>query len=81
MKTLPAIASPFYYTPRFTAPPVRKLVGEWQSGPENLLGYAQTKLRLSFAPLPAQLTTNNNHEHTIHSGNGNGHLPLWWIPR
>ena len=30
----------------------RQLAGEWQSGPEDLLGYAQTKLRLSFAPLP-----------------------------
>ena len=29
--------------------------------PETLLGYAQMKLRLSFAPLPAQPTTNNNH--------------------
>jgi hypothetical protein len=60
---------------------VRKLVGEWQSGPEDLLGHAQTKLRLSFALVPAQLPTNNSHEHAIHSGNGNGHLPLWWTRR
>jgi len=57
------------------------LVAEWQSGPETLSGCARWKLRLSFAPVPEWPITNNNHEHTIHPGNGNGHLPLWRIPR
>jgi hypothetical protein len=85
MKTLPAIASPFYYIPRLTVPPVRKLIAEWQSGPETLSGCAQRKLRLSFASSAAlrgaPLVSNNSHEHDIHSGNGNGHLPLWWVRR
>ena len=81
MKTATRTAPFFYLAPLLTAPPVRKLIGEWQSGPETLLGYAQRKLRLSFAPFPTQLTTNNSHEHAIHFDNGNGYLPLWWICR
>lgn len=58
-----------------------RLVGQWQCGPSTLSGCAQRKLRLSFAPLPLQLTSNNSYEHAIHLGNGNGHLPFWWILR
>jgi hypothetical protein len=85
MKTLTNLALPSCCVPSFAARPVRRLFGEWQDGLETLPGYAQRKLRLSFAPLaaerPSQLTSNKSHEHTMDSGNGNGHLPLWWIRR
>jgi hypothetical protein len=81
MKTSTRIPRLFLPAHRMTVPPVRNLVAEWQSGPETLSGYAQRKLRLSLAPLPEGQTTNKNHEHAIYFGNGNGHLPLWWIPR
>lgn len=81
MKTLTNLALLSHSVPCFAARPVRRLFGEWQSGPETLSGYAQSKLRLSFAPFPAQLTTNNSHEHAMDSDNDNGHLPLWWIRR
>jgi hypothetical protein len=78
MKTLIGI-------PHFTDPGIRKLVGEWQAGPETLSGRAQRKLRLTFAPLPAQsaprLTTNYSYEHARDFSNGTDHLPLWWIRR
>jgi len=42
-----------HMTPKTTAPPIpsreRKLVAEWQLGAE-ILGHAQRKLRLAFAP-------------------------------
>jgi hypothetical protein len=81
LKTAPTIAPLFYLAPRLQVSPTRKLVGEWQSGLQTLSGCAQSKLRLSFAALSAKLTTNNTHEHAIHSGNGNDHLPLRWTDR
>ena len=81
MKTLVNLASLSSDVPRFAGLSSQKLIAEWQSGLETLSGCAQRKLRLSFAPLSANLNTNNSHEHAIHSGNGNGRLPLWWIRR
>jgi len=81
MKTLTRIPTLFYRAQPVTVPLVRKLIAQWQCGPETISGYAQRKLRLSFAALSAKLTTNNSHEHAIDFGNGNGHLPLWWIRR
>ena len=85
MKTLLS----FVFLPCFArcvaAQPRRQLCGEWQDGLETTPGYTQKKLRLSFASLQSDFrsesTSNNNHEHTIDFGNGDGHLPLWWVRR
>ena len=62
MKTLVNLTPLFSDVPRLAAPVRRKLVGEWQCGLNTLSGYAQRKLRLSFAPLSVvpgpNLTTN-----------------------
>ena len=48
MKTLTRIPTLFYRAQHVTVAPLRKLVGQWQCGPETISGYAQRKLRLSF---------------------------------
>ena len=64
MKTLINLALLSYCVPCFAARPVRRLFGEWQDGLETLPGYAQHKLRLSFAPLGsiASLTVNQQQQ-------------------
>jgi hypothetical protein len=61
MKSLTKIMPLYYHAERLPVPPTRNLVGEWQCGPETLSGCAQRKLRLSFAPLPAQSAPAANH--------------------
>ena len=84
MKTVPDFAIQSYCAARLTKP-ARRLVGELQEGLATRSGYAQRKLRLSFAPLVERpwsgSSGNNSYEHTIDSSNGDGHLPLWWIRR
>lgn len=53
MKAAATVAPFFYVVPRLPVPPMRKLVAEWQPALETLSGSAQSKLRLSFAPVPA----------------------------
>ena len=85
MKTLPNFALFLSCASRVAAGPVRQLCGEWQEGLETRSGYTQRKLRLTLTPLAAGfgswLTDNDCNEHTMDSGDGNGHLPLWWIRR
>jgi hypothetical protein len=81
MKTLTDIRSRSPHGEHFAVPRKPNLVGQWQRGVETISGHAQWKLHLCRHRLTGRLTSNNSHEHAIHSSNGNGHLPLWWIRR
>jgi len=44
--------SPLSTAEEFSLRQKSKLVAHWQSGPQTLAGYEQSKLRLTFARLP-----------------------------
>jgi len=59
MKRLTNISSLGSCRPEFAVPVGRNLIGQWQSGPEIILGCAQRKLRLTLSKTAADTWSTN----------------------